>query len=267
MKVLFKTEMNRAFFSKEMAISLILGIGIMIWHLLQFVLFKTIYDSGFDFCPKSVYYHWIGANCYPTQSYLYFLILPLIATLPAGGSLYVDLKNGYVKHVVLRSNQPSYFRAKYWAAFFSGGFAFCIPLLFNYLATALCLPLLRPEAITSVGPLCGSFDYELFYHHPFVHTLLFILIDFIFAGGMVIFALLASFYAKYRVIILLIPFVIYYMLFSINNFLPGDIAVSPNYFLLPGFDRKYIWEFILSLIVFIAVSLVYEWKGRRYECM
>ncbi|MDK2808738.1 MAG: hypothetical protein PWP24_1475 [Clostridiales bacterium] len=63
MKILFKTEMKRAFFSKEMAVSLILGNAIIIWHFFQFVRYKAVYDIGIDFCPKSVYYHWIGANC------------------------------------------------------------------------------------------------------------------------------------------------------------------------------------------------------------
>lgn len=256
-------EAKRALLNKGMAASLLIGIGIVLWHQYQYVWDPeiTMYNA---YCAESIFYRWIGASSFPMQSYLYYLILPVLACLPAGGSYFEDLHNGYYIHIYIRNQKKEYLIAKYTATFLSGGVAVVLPLLVSLYLTALRFPALSPEPIMSFGPDARSFGYHLFYSHPWLHTGLFLLIDFIFAGGITGIALFATFFANYQFTAFITPFVCYYFVFSLDGLL-GNMNFAPNYFLLPGFYRNTIWEFLIGILILAAIAAAYYWKGKRLE--
>lgn len=263
MRKRIEVECRRAIFSPGMATALLVGMAIVLWHQYQHVWASEIEMYNF-FCPESLFYRWIGASCFPMQSYLYYLILPVLASLPAGVSYFEDLHTGYYRNMYLRNQKKEYLMAKYIAAFVAGGIAVTLPLIVSLYLTAMRFPALAPEPIMSFGPDRNSVGFSLYYSHPWLHTILFLVLDFIFAGGLAGIALLATFFTNYKFAALITPFVCCYFVFSLDN-LFGSNNFSPNYFLIPGFERNNIWEFVIGIGVFMVVAGIYYWKGKRVE--
>lgn len=263
MKILLETEIKRAFFNWRMMISLLIGSGIVLWHQCIYV-WNPLVPLENEFCPGSVFYKWIGASCFPMQSYLYYLILPLLAAIPAADSFYEDFRSGYYRNIYLRHKKKEYLVSKYVSVFLSGGCAVVLPLLLSLFLTLLRFPALRPEAIMDYGPVRSSVGFFLFYEHPWIYTNIFLVIDFIFAGGIAGISLLASYFTEHRFSVLAAPFVCYYFIFSLDN-LFGGYDIAPNYFLMPGFERNHIWEYIIGIIILCLVAILYFWKGCKNE--
>lgn len=264
MLVQMKIEIKRSLKNKMMLVAILLGCAISISHAIQYVFVKDVYDSSIIWCPESVYYNWLGASSFPMQSYLYYLILPILAVLPAGTLLYDDLKSGYVKNVFIRTKKRNYFIAKYVAVFLSGGIAFVLPLILNLILTSMWLPALIPEPIIGIGPSLTSVGYEIYYSHPLIYNCLFLIVDFIFAGSMASISLLVAYFVEHKFVVLMSPFIAYYFIYSLNNII-GNNSWAPNYFLIPGFYQNYIWEFVISFVVIIIIFIIYLGKGLTNE--
>ncbi len=93
---------------------------------------------------------------------------------------------------------------------------------------------------------------------------MFLIVDFVFAGGIASIALLVAFFAEHKFVVLMSPFITYYFIFSLNNII-GAGSYAPNYFLIPGFYQNYIWEFIISFAVIIIIFIFYLRKGLTNE--
>lgn len=263
MITLLKNEMKRAIFNKGMLASFMIGLIIVIWHLYQHVWGTGItLENGF--CIESVFYRWIGAGSFPMQTYLYYLILPLIAVLPGGISYFEDLKSGYIQNIYTRTKRWHYIGAKYIAVTTAGGLAVLLPLVIDLYLTCMRFPAIKPEPVMTYGPGFAAFGYNLFYTHPWVFTILFLCFDFWFAGALVGLALITTFFTEYRFIVLITPFVCYFLVYSLNN-LFSEISFAPNLFLIPGFtDSRKIGPVICSIFL-LLISGFFIWKGNRYE--
>lgn len=262
MKTILKVEMKRGLCSKGMVASLVVGMSIILWYQFTYVADKR--EIMNCYCLESLFYNWIGASCAPMQSYLFFFILPLLAVMPAGATFFDDKKVGYDRNIFIRNKKREYLYAKYIVTFVSAGLAVILPLILSLILTAMRFPALKPEPIMSLGPDSTSMGFELFYTHPFLHTIMFLLIDFVFAGGFAGIALLASFLSEYKFVILIAPFVCYYFIFSLDSLFGGK-DISPNYFLIPGFNKVYWWEYVVGFIILLAIGGLFIWKGKRYE--
>ena len=210
MGTLLKNECRRICREINFKVALIFGCGIAVWHFWQNILTKEM--GGWEL-PQNVYVSWIGASSYMMQSYWYFLIFPLLAVIPFAGTFYDDLKSGYMKNVLLRCSRKEYFMGKGIAVFLSGGMSVTIPLVLNFILTAMFRPLILPDPYIAIGPLTAEIGSELYYLHPMVYTMIYLLFDF-FVGG--IFALSASVFcykANYKFVALLIPYIIFYFLY------------------------------------------------------
>ncbi len=263
MKMIIKNECKRTIFSKGMAASLSIGLVIIGWHLYQYVWGPGITSEN-AYCPESVFYRWIGAGTFPMQSYLYYLIIPLLAVLPGGITYYEDLKSGYWQNIYTRTKRWKYLAAKYISVTVAGGIAVVVPLLVDLYATCMRFPALKPEPIMSIGPGRTAMGFQLFYTHPWIYTILFLMFDFLFAGAIVGISLITSFYTEYRFAVLITPFVCYYFTYSINSFFP-KINFRPNLFLTPGFYDNHIAAPLIGSCFLIVISVFFFWKGEQYE--
>lgn len=264
LKRVLKNDLRKAFCSRGMAFSLGIGICIALAHFFQYVFPKYVYDPDISFCPESVYYNWIGASCFPLQTFVYFLILPILAVLPNGASFYEEKESTYMDQVCIRSSKRIYILSNCIATFLSGGFAFTIPLILNFLLTCTRLPMLTPEPIVDIGPSLTCIMPDLYYEKPLFYVCFFLLIDFSFAGGISMISLLASFYAENKFVVLLAPFVVYYSIYCVCSIL-GGMVCSPNYFLVPGMGDNYLIEFVISFGCLLFGLVLFIWKGVKNE--
>ncbi len=124
-KRIFYEELKRSFCSVGFRIAFLIGTMIMVLHLAGVVagyikifphretafLGKTAFD-----CSFLMY----AGSRFPWEQG-YYLLIPLLAALPHGLSLYQDITSGYAREIVVRVGKKAYIKAKYLAAFISGG--------------------------------------------------------------------------------------------------------------------------------------------------
>lgn len=241
---LVKIELKKAIKNKFFIITLIIAN--------IFALFSALYmiESYFDVKHQikihgaggnpmtqsfSLFNHWIGGESQSLGYTVYFTLLPLIAALPYSWSYFIENKTGYVKSVVTRSSKSQYYLSKYIATFTAGGLVVLIPLVVNLLIVASFVPAITPSKLYAlyypVG--FGSLWSALFYTHPVMYVMLYLLLDFIFAGLFATMGLAVSFFIKNRIAIILIPFFFILILHYARTFLAYKYysEISPLHFL------------------------------------
>lgn len=260
MKQIVKSEAKRMFLSIKFMVVLILGCAISVWFFLQNTILETINIPN---QPRSAYISWMGSSTYWMQSYWYFLIFPLLAVLPFAGTFFEDKKSGYIKSVLLRSSKREYFLAKGLMIFLSGGLSVTIPLCVSFILTATKLPLLYPEIYIGFGPR-SHILMNLFYTHPFLYTLGYLLFDFIMGGIFALMAMVLCYQISIKYLALMLPFAVCYVLGIIDNFFQKGI-LSINLMLAPGFGIPSIVSVFLFLIFIIGTISMFLWSSFRYE--
>ena len=151
MNRIFKLEIKRAFRNRLFAATLCVAFAICVWHFMENVWIWRMYVYS-DTYPLSAYEKWIGADNASVQPLLLYLIMPALCAIPYGRSFYFDVKSGYAAQIISRGKKSDYIRAKYGAAFVSGALIGMIPLVFDFLLTAMVFPMVIPQVGT--GTLC-----------------------------------------------------------------------------------------------------------------
>ncbi|MFD2655603.1 hypothetical protein [Gracilibacillus thailandensis] len=123
--------------------------------------------------------------------------------------------------IVTRSNKWQYFLTKYIATFTAGGVVILLPLILNFIVVALFVPAISPTQLNPYvyGVEIGAIWSSLFYTHPLVYTILYLLLDFTFGGLFATISLAISFFIKNRIAIILIPFFLLFILHYSRTFL------------------------------------------------
>lgn len=227
MKRILKIELERAYRSRTMTAALGIGYLIAIIQFIKVVFPRTqsvlgYFDGTVITYPYSVFNAWLGMDDVNPWLSIYLMIFPILAALPYGASWFEDWKSGYVKNICLKVKRWKYMLAKYIAVFLSGGTTVVLPLLLNLLLTASVLPSLLPSmnglfGVGGVGMFAG-----IFYTHPYVYTFIYLIMYFIYGGVFSTIALAAANFIKYKFIVVLAPFMVYFLLGIL-----GDILKLP----------------------------------------
>lgn len=269
MRNCLQTEWWRVTHSRGFWISLLLGFALTISHFVQHVWLpyhdpQQIVESFHETSMPNLFNSWIGINGY-SQGYLFFLLLPVLAALPLAASFAADRSSGAVRQMLLNSQKRKhYFAAKSIAVFLAGGLCAVLPLAVNFLLTAVVVPAQLPVASTS----CFSiFSYnmwaDLFYSHPWVYTLLYMALIFVFMGLFVQLALCVSFFIKNQVAVLFSPLIVYLFIEAACQTL-GQYPLSPKGFLFPGQVNHYFrFSYIAAemLLLVLCIWLLFIRKG------
>lgn len=273
MKAIYKNEIKRACTTLGMKIALFLGCGLAVWHVIAVVLpahmllisTPEIYRQDPLYIPEGLYNNWMGNVLFPLQSYILYLVLPLLAVLPFGASFYEDRKSGYYINVCIRIKKETYYRAKYVAVFLSGGLSMIIPLILDFLLSSMLLPALIPDNGCNTTITGKTMAFELFYAHPLYYVMLFLLIDFVFAGIIATIALSYTYYTEHKFGVMIAPFVLYFFLYSLTNLL--DVTeYSPFFILNGGTSNSHIITYIVFFFLFFSLSyIIYMRKGRKED--
>ncbi len=145
---------------------------------------------------------------------IYFQIFPILAVLPMASIYFKDKKSGYINHILSCGKGKTYFSVMFLINFFASGFTLAIPLLLNIYCCFMTLPNQKPTIGSMYSQIFflmyphDTFCMELYYQHPFLHLLLYVLIAFLIAGIMGSFGLAISFYVKKIFLVYLIPYII-----------------------------------------------------------
>lgn len=260
MRRLLKNELRKMFSSKYFWFVILLGCGITGWHFVQYVLPREINDA----MPDDVYKCWIGASSFKMQTYWYFLFLPLWAVMPYAGNYFEEQRDGYFKNIITKTTRKNWFTAKGIALWLSGGLGVTVPLIFNFLLTACRLPLLKPEPYNELGPNVSSLGVALYYEHPLIYTILFLMIDFMVGGCIALSVALLTNIVEYKFVALLIPYGFYYILYTVSMYMETTV-IEPSYYLVPGNGFENVLSLGLLLGYCIIVIILYIGMAWKYE--
>lgn len=286
---MIKLECRKAILNKFFLLSILIGIGLTFFSLVPRVKgyyhdlnmmqevqsrLSTIHNP---YAPlESLFNHWIGSDANTPGSVNYFFIFPLLIAIPYGWSYCAEHRNGYIRNVVIRAGKFRYYFSKYIGVFVSGGLAMIIPLLFNFLLTAMFVPAVTPDPtyITGYGVTASSFLSMYFYTTPFLYVFLYLLVDFIFCGLLACLCFALTAFIKSRVVVVLMPFIILlgfrYICISLIYVSSTTIykELSPMMFLRPvpaSYDTTGLIILVEIAIVFTFTFLLSVAKGVRDE--
>ena len=273
MKAIYTNEIKRAFNTIGMKLALLVGCALSIWHVITVIMpisegqnYELSANAIDDlYVPISLFSTWMGNELFPIQSYIFYLILPLLAVLPFGSSFFEDIKSGYIINVCTRVEKKIYFKAKYLAVFLSGGVTVVAPLLLNLVLSSMFMPAFIPDngTVGTISPT--TMAYEVFFTHPLVYVLMFIVIDFIFAGVMATLALSYTYFTEHRFGVMIVPFVFYFFIYSLTNLI-DKTDYSLFFMLNGGANNNYLPVYILYFLLFFALSyVIFMWKGKKQD--
>ncbi len=271
MKNIIKIELIRALKSKTMLLTLMIGSLITLSHVVVYVIpVSNFIDKALSYNKQmysvpTVFAGWIGQASYSMQSFLFYMLLPLLATIPFGDSFFADIRTGYIKNVLIRVRKKDYYVAKYIATFISGGLVIVIPLIINLMITAMFLPSHHPQVTSGYSNGAASMRSNLFFIHPYAYILGYLVIDFIFSGFISTIALSVSLISEYRFMVVVIPFLIYLFMYSLLSSL-GLWSYEAFYFLQPGYgNNSFITIFIQALILATLTSTTFLIGGVKED--
>lgn len=275
---LLKIEMRRLFQNKAFYLSLAIGFGLCIWLLLTQLqevreLNEAIKEYGTEklglYYPRSLYNSFIGLDYAYLPSTILYTIFPLLVTLPHAISYYRDKKSGYIKNILLKTDRKDYYFAKYLSVFASGFITTLVILLFSLWISAMAFPALNPEVATSTYCpfLKTQMMVELFYSHPLIYVLIYILIDAVFFGIVSTIALGISIFAG-NILLVFSGGMILYLVVEYLMEITNKWDFSPFLFLKPtqlNCNAKPQIIFIEAIGIILFVSIPFFLKERKKD--
>lgn len=266
MRNLIKNELLHMYSSKEFRIALGLAMFIAIWQ----GVYVDIYGETIGYAIEGeieyggLFECWLGAGVSFAQSYWYYLVMPLIATLAYAGSVFDDKKSGYIKQVCIRSSRRQYYLAKAIAVFIAGGFSCVFPFVINFMIIAMKYPVLYPSLYRGFGPDSSEVGGVFFWIHPIVYTVLFLLFDFALCGIFALVSMLLCMKLHYKYIAVVFPFAISFFLYELGVAV-DTTDIAPKCYMVPQYGIENVWTLvgiaILGVIVFATILLM----GKRNE--
>lgn len=214
---------------------------------------------------------WIGCEAFSAYNQMFFLLMPLLSSMPYGISLLNEWKSGYAGQMIARCGRKRYLSAKFIAVFISGGIAAALPLVLNLLATACYLP------IAGVDPLAlQSFIWnadmwgKLYYEYPILYALGYICIDFIYGGIFACMTLVCTKWLENRFGAVMFPLMIncacYYgigsLFITLNKF---NFSVFINPAQPAPLTNRFDCILIVTVVLTAALAGVYAFSNRKRD--
>lgn len=259
-----KFELKRGFKSGAFVLSLILSCTICI---AEFGYYYSYYSNSPDL--STTIQAWIGTEYQFVFNNLFYILLPVFATLPFGASYFSDLKSGYIKSIFVKTSRARYYTAKSIAVFCTAAVAVMLPLIINFMICMRVFPLRIPEKLLFYG---GTVDACLFadvyYNSSLAYGILFILIDGLAAGIIALFSICVGDLCDSSFVAVTTPFVGYIITgFLFSN--PGDKNFSLLEMINPhqvmAADESRLFS-MLGIMLFVAVVWIIG-KARKKDIL
>lgn len=266
---LLRLDLRRAFGSIGMKIALIISTVIVIYHVIYTVrVYGPVWPESLLFpeYPISLYRVWIGGERFSFASALLFYMLPLLAALAYGSSYYDDRKNGYLKHLCLQRAKVEIVVSRAISNFAAAFCTVIFPYILDLMLLSLFYPALRPEITTQDFLADNSFMIDIYLAHPLIYCLIYLAIMGVLFGAVSCFSLAASFYMKYRTLVVATPFIIWFFVILFLSSVPRrwaqiDVFFHPTQYAAP--NAAILFTYVM-LMLFLSVPL-FIYKGIKSE--
>lgn len=259
---ILKIEINRSFKNKLFLVSLILSSALVVWFSIERLPVCIEKNNTFStqFIPDDFleisFTNWLGSHNIFLQQNIFYLILPLLVTIPYGSSFFDDINSGYIKSISVRASKKDYLVAKYVSVFISGGVSAIFPMILSFIISSAFLPTMLPESSYIYTNIWSVNKWaDLFFKFPMIYVFLYMLLLFIFSGIVASMSLLITYCSFKSFLPLVFPFFIYIcssLLFELINMR----AFSPRNFLTPNDVDGTTFSVVIICILFFIISFV-----------
>ncbi len=280
MSPVFKCELSKAFRKKSFFVSLatalvIAGASAVLCCIGTYqgtLSAVTGYETKwFDPSTLSCFRYWIVTDFQWPTTYLFFLVLPLLAAIPNARSFQWEFASGYTNSVVTRCGKRRYFAAKSVAVFLSSGTIALIPVIASILLAACYAPARIPD-VTSViyfAVYDVSLWSEVFYSQPVVFVCLYCVLIFAVCGMWGLLVSVLGCFVKSKLAIIVGPYLAMLGVKFITENVIRDfihVELTPIGYLRPS-GNLYApngWVIVAELVLgLIFVAVLLSMKSRR----
>lgn len=263
---LFKSELKRAFASKWFVIAVLIQLGIVVIHIILEVIpaaegipalidYHNVNSLAVE-CIPGVFSEWIAMNTNAAKEIL-FVTLPIVSAIPYGATLYIDEKSRYINNIATRIDKKAYYISKMAVMFLSGGIIAAIPLVLSLLVNMSVLPIENPQSCTAAYLLCEQNVFgDLFFSHPFFYVFLYILWVFLLSGLLTSVCFTATYIMENRFIIMLAPYILYFVTYVMGNMFGKGIAYMWVYIQMNKMEITEAVQIIVQLALLIGINLL-----------
>lgn len=220
-----------------------LGVLLALLHVCTRVL-PLITSNDVLFTPFTM---WLGIDSFSVLNLLFYLLLPFLSSLAFDDVLKRDITSGFLQQIKLR-----------------------FPILLNLVASSLVLPSYLPDELlnNSIAMRATSTLFVgLYYSHPLLHQLFYIVLAAIFGGLFACFTLALSLWLKQPLVALFAAFLLQLLLYLLNSLLFMNTTITPFDFLPETvLLRSVQLSVVLSTALCLAVctSLLYVLGVKRH---
>ncbi|MFC9450091.1 hypothetical protein ACFTSE_28675 [Bacillus cereus] len=263
---LISLNLKQAFTNKSFFIIVIFSISLNTYQY-----FSNIYlpsqSNKFNKEFLTLSYRWIGFEN-STATILFFL-MPIISVIVFSNSYLIEKESNFLNGVYTRISKKTYLFAKYISIFIIGGISFILPLLISLILVGSTLPTDPPTNPNSqlIAINLNSMFSDIFFNSPLNYILLYLIIDFLFAGMFAVLSLSISMFIKNTYVVLLFPFLLNTILCVIFEGI-GIPQVIPTFLIDPsqpirGTNPLFI---PIEFLLFFSISiLIYIWGAKKNE--
>lgn len=192
-----RTIWNR-FDKRNSYLSLLIALILPMMQIHQKLTISARVDNRFWESPFTL---WMGVDNFGFSTVTYYLVLPLVAALPVATILRKDLDNGFLMQLRIKRKLKPVLRGYLAWSFILGGLVVALPLLINIISLALVYPSVVPDNLLNQNILVinkNTLLVSLYYHHPWVHSFLNLLVVFFWGGLFAMFTTVMSLLLKNR---------------------------------------------------------------------
>lgn len=221
MQGIFRLEVERLFRRKELYISVIIGILLVIWlavyetirlnDVIQLINNAQKEDAAYLF-PPSAFNHYVGIDYAALPTTILFAIFPLLSTLPYATTYLEDRNSGYIKNIVIRTSKKKYYLAKFFVTMLSGLVVPISIFLGGFISITMVLPSIMPQMAAFTFPAASNNAMwsDIYRQQPIIYMILYSLLDSLFYAAISAFALGISSFVYQRFVVLVLPSVLFF---------------------------------------------------------
>lgn len=205
---------------------------------------------------ESPYTRWFSIDPFSFSSVVFFIILPIIASIPASSILKEDIISGLINKVLHNHSIPKIISIYSLTSFVLGFVVIAIPLLTNLLFYFTIFPNIKPNAILNENLLIISQNTQLaetYFNHPLFHALIFIFFAAFWGGLFAALNCILSLYFKNKLLSIFAAQFLQLLILALNLFikLPNIVSYSPADFVKETASAN------VDVLVSLTVSFVF----------
>ncbi|NYZ59815.1 hypothetical protein EO246_11810 [Lactococcus lactis] len=267
MYLFFKKRLQK----KMIGASLLIGLAICLIQFYQIINNYLLYGMGAaHVLNDSPYSNWIGIDSFNFSPILFFLLIPIIASIPAATLLRQDINNQFILQLKIRKSLKQIIWSYAGVAFITGFIVIMIPLLINFSSYFFILPNIKPDDMINANLAIinkNTLLVSLYYTHPFWHAMIAIIVTSLWGGLFSLFTFATSLFIKNKFVALSSGLMLQIVLLLVNSIIkfPKLGSYAPFDFLKEtnNADVNLSTVAVVTFIMIIVSLSLIKWGGKR----